>query len=225
MNGIHVSQMLGNAPSVNLITGIEKENNIPYGYCYCGCGQKTPLAKHTSTRDKTTKGLPTRYLPAHSLKQHHGRREMSHSWKGGEIISSGYLKIRMPNHPNNNQGYIPNSNLVAEKALGKYLPPKAIVHHINKIKTDDRNNNLIVCESVEYHNMLHRREDAYNACGNANWRKCRYCGEYDDPKNMYQEPIIKESQARGCRHRECYNTYQRNCHAKRKANQIIQIQI
>lgn len=226
MSGILANQMSESVPSANLIIGIRKEvkNKIPYGYCHCGCGSKTPLAKHTSTRDNTIKGLPTRYLPAHSLKKYHKRGNKSLSWKGGKIISSGYLKIHAPNHPNNNMGYIPNSNLVTEKALGKFLPKKAIVHHINSNRLDDNNTNLVVCESIEYHNLLHRRSEAYKICGNANWRKCRYCGKYDDPKNMYQEPFRKGQYTDSCRHRKCFAIYTKAHNEKIKNESATQTQ-
>lgn len=39
--------------------------DIEKGYCQCGCGAKTPIAKKTSTRDKTKKGDPLRFAPGH----------------------------------------------------------------------------------------------------------------------------------------------------------------
>lgn len=43
----------------------ESTNEIPYGYCHCGCGQKTKIATKTSKRDKTIKGQPTRFINGH----------------------------------------------------------------------------------------------------------------------------------------------------------------
>lgn len=40
-------------------------HEIPYGYCQCGCGQKTEIAKRTRTEAGWTKGQPMRYLFGH----------------------------------------------------------------------------------------------------------------------------------------------------------------
>jgi 5-methylcytosine-specific restriction endonuclease McrA len=37
---------------------------IPYGYCHCGCGQKTKIAART--RGETVAGQPSRYLQGHN---------------------------------------------------------------------------------------------------------------------------------------------------------------
>lgn len=47
--------------------------------------------------------------------------------------------------------------MIVEKAMGKPLPDYAIVHHLNEIKSDNRNRNLVVCPSDAYHKLLHRR--------------------------------------------------------------------
>jgi hypothetical protein len=74
--------------------------------------------------------------------------------------------------------------LIAEKALGKYLPDNAIIHHANENKLDDRNSNLVICENETYHRLLHKRLRAYKACGKAWYMKCKICKQYDDPKSM-----------------------------------------
>jgi hypothetical protein len=47
--------------------------------------------------------------------------------------------------------------VLAEKALGKPLPDKAIVHHT--IAPDDNHGfcKLVICPSQEYHTLLHKR--------------------------------------------------------------------
>jgi len=82
----------------------------------------------------------------------------------------------------------------AERALGKPLNSiKHPVHH--------HNNELVICENKIYHQFLHTRTDALTACGNANWRKCSYCKQYDDPKNL----VIKNH----IYHKACANEYLR----------------
>lgn len=41
---------------------------IPYGYCHCGCGQKTTLSVGTNAKRGLLKGLPIHYLPGHFRK-------------------------------------------------------------------------------------------------------------------------------------------------------------
>lgn len=89
--------------------------------------------------------------------------------------------------------------LVAERALGKALPKGAVVHHVNENGKDNRNSNLVICPSRSYHALLHQRMDALKACGNANWRKCYLCHQYDAPENLKHRA-----------HRECHNAYNRN---------------
>lgn len=40
-------------------------NDIPYGYCHCGCGEKTKIAKNTDRARGYVKGQPRPFLPGH----------------------------------------------------------------------------------------------------------------------------------------------------------------
>lgn len=73
---------------------------------------------------------------------------------------------------------------IAENALGKKLPDGACVHHADMNKTNNAQENLVICPDHAYHKLLHRRTDAFNACGNANWVKCCHCKQYDDPVSL-----------------------------------------
>jgi len=44
----------------------EQSQNIPYGYCRCGCGQKTEVAKRTRPEYGQVKGRPSPYLRGHA---------------------------------------------------------------------------------------------------------------------------------------------------------------
>ena len=93
--------------------------------------------------------------------------------------------------------------LVAEVAIGRELKRKEIVHHIDGNPENNAPDNLVLCPSQAYHKLLHKRQDALNAVGNPDARKCVYCGEYDLPSNM-------RNQSKGSlAHRECANRARR----------------
>lgn len=41
------------------------QQDIPYGYCHCGCGEKTTLATRTRPEFDAVRGRPNRFLPGH----------------------------------------------------------------------------------------------------------------------------------------------------------------
>lgn len=100
--------------------------------------------------------------------------------------------------------------LVAMRALGRPLPAKAEVHHFNGDKSDNRPANLVVCQDRAYHSLLHRRQAALAATGNANFRRCVHCHTYDDPSNL-----IRHS-ARGRTHRACVLAAERRRRRQRR---------
>lgn len=44
-------------------------SEIPYGYCHCGCGQKTSIAQINSVKLGYVKGEPVRYIKTHYSRQ------------------------------------------------------------------------------------------------------------------------------------------------------------
>jgi len=106
----------------------------------------------------------------------------SHAWKGGVHYSYGYRMIRAPLHPRTKEGvYVWEHLLIAEKALGRLLPAGAEIHHVNEIRDDNRNSNLVICDSSAYHKLLHRRLRAYQATGSVHGVKCKICRKWSLP--------------------------------------------
>lgn len=65
------------------------------------------------------------------------------NWKGGRYKGAGgYIFVYCPSHPFASHNYVYEHRLVMEKRLGRYLYPWELVHHINDVKDDNRDENL-----------------------------------------------------------------------------------
>ena len=170
--------------------------------CACGCGEYTFIIQQENKGQERTKGEPNKFIHGH-----HARGKNHYNWENGIIESDGqgYCLVYCPEHIHaTNLGYVRRSHLVVEKALGKILSRKIIVHHINSIRNDDRPKNLVVCENHAYHNLLHQRQRAFKNCGHANWLKCPFCKKYDDPENLYISPNGQKKYHKECRKKHYY---------------------
>ena len=154
------------------------EEVIPEGYCQCGCGGKTKLAPQTNRKLGWVRGEPIKFMVGHwanlglkGKKPHNYNGGIAKTGKNGQ--RRGYLDIHVPDHPQaRGHGYVFEHRLIAEKALGKYLPEKAVIHHHTLEQ-------IVICQDQAYHALLHQRTRALAACGHASWLKCVHCQEYD----------------------------------------------
>jgi len=82
--------------------------------------------------------------------------ENNNRWKGGIWKhSAGYVFILNPHHPYcGKRGYIAEHRLVIEKQIKRFLKPKETCHHINKIKDDNRPENLMAFKTQAVHNSF-----------------------------------------------------------------------
>ena len=118
--------------------------------CACGCGQPTKLAKLTSIKHGRKAGQPNKYLFGHAR------------------IRSGVNYVQGGDDFEHRQ--------IAAKALGKPLPPKAQVHHVDDNRRNNANSNLVICQDMAYHKLLHVRTRIVRAGGNPNTeRLCSRC--------------------------------------------------
>ena len=92
--------------------------------------------------------------------------------------------VYTPKHPNTSKrGQMLKCRLEVEKTLGRYLKLTEVIHH-HYLKNGDVF--FIICKNTKIHNYIHAHEEAFRYCGNPHWRKCKYCKQYDDPKNLTQ---------------------------------------
>jgi len=78
-------------------------------------------------------------------------------WKGGIRYHNGYIQIMSPKHPfRNKKNYILEHRLVIEKQIGRFLKPEESSHHINKIKNDNRPENLMAFSTDSAHRRFEK---------------------------------------------------------------------
>lgn len=153
-------------------------------YCKCGCGELVSIYRgkprkfiqYHNTRFDKLRELNSKRMQGNKLflggkLSESAKKKISLSqmgtgnsmWKGGRTIAgNGYVFILRPDHPFCDvNGRIKEERLIMEKHLGRYLTKKEIVHHKNKIKTDNRIENLQIVSSLE-HSRIHHTGNKYN---------------------------------------------------------------
>lgn len=108
--------------------------------------------------------------------------------------------------------WVNNHRKLAEKVLGKPLPPGVIVHHIDADPTNNQPSNLVICPDQAYHLLIERRGRAYKASQHAHWIKCKFCKKYDDPNKLHipksrkNKNLLRETWAY---HMKCWINYEK----------------
>ena len=85
----------------------------------------------------------------------------SKKWNGGKYIDpDGYIQVKIHNHPYaDKQNYVGEHRLIVEKIMRKYIPISCPTHHINKVRTDNHPNNLMIFINKSAHNRFHHNPD------------------------------------------------------------------
>ena len=94
----------------------------------------------------------------------HGHRNSR--WKGGRRRrKDGYIIVYSPGHPFACKNFVLEHRLVVEASIGRYLLPHEVVHHKNKNRSDNRQENLLLTSHREH--MHHHAGDERK---HAHWR-------------------------------------------------------
>ncbi len=89
------------------------------------------------------------------MKERFKNKENHPRWKGGKFeLSTGYVVVNSQGHPNamirGSTAYMLEHRLVMEKKIGRYLERWETVHHINRIRNDNRIENLELLPNSEH---------------------------------------------------------------------------
>ena len=104
---------------------------------------------HFSPKTQFKKGM-TPYSKLHPEIMPRGKEHPN--WQGGRRKVGDYWYILKPNHPfTTKQGYVCEHRLIVEKQIGRYLHRWEVCHHINKIKDDNRPENLMAFKKDGVH--------------------------------------------------------------------------
>lgn len=98
------------------------------------------LGKKTNSNQETIRHILIAYKMA---RKSIGRLGIGNKKRPISKKKNGYIEIFMPQHPNADRyGYIYEHRLIMEKCLGRILKSSELVHHRNKIRDDNRKENL-----------------------------------------------------------------------------------
>lgn len=159
--------------------------DIPYGYCHCGCGQKTNLADRTRPKHGHVKGEPFKFIIGHTMR---GRKmppdacerlgdrmrgkpksaetrarmsaaqrgERGSNWAGGRIVREGRTLVYVGReHP-----MADTYGYVYEHRLifaAAFHRPVSKGEHVHHVDLDPANNNLanLVVVTNSEHTRVH----------------------------------------------------------------------
>ena len=87
-----------------------------------------------------------------------------------------YAWVHVEEHPRKHKGVVQEHIIIAERALGRLLPPAAVIHHVDGNGRNNAPSNLVICEDQAYHMILHARQRVMDAHGDPDSDKiCSTC--------------------------------------------------
>ena len=120
------------------------KKKIPYGYCHCGCGRKTNIAKITDRASSREKGKPNKYLIGHNRTRN--------------IANSIKIKVDKKTGCWNWEGYINDKGYGVLTVKGKTYKAHYYIHRLyKKVKSVKGKELDHVCRNKKCVNPNHLR--------------------------------------------------------------------
>ena len=111
----------------------------PSGFCECGCGQRTALARQTNIKLDHYRGYPLHFVTGHNKRM----RKITDRTPYRLALKNGYILVKKPECPMSSaQGYVLEHRLVMSEVLGRPLIGDEYVHHRNGNRADNAPGNL-----------------------------------------------------------------------------------
>lgn len=94
------------------------------------------------------------YRMSDETKKKLSEAKKTHRMGSKKIRQDGYVSIYYPDYPSSTKdGRVLEHIYVMEQAIGRRLKPEECVHHINRIRTDNRIENLLLMTKSEHARM------------------------------------------------------------------------
>ena len=146
-------------------------NSVPYGYCHCGCGQKTRISPRTDRTYGYVQGEPRKYVLGHNGKTQPNEWQWDDTQECYRVSlpSDDYMLVDASdmdiakqfhwqvNTQRGKTGYVFHTRKKGDGTSGSvYLhrlltdaPIDKVVDHINGDGRDNRRHNLRICSNTE----------------------------------------------------------------------------
>lgn len=165
--------------------------DVPYGYCHCGCGQRTTVPTKSSRSCGRVKGAPMRFVSGHNARRPIAGRfwnrvaigTLSDCWLWlGSLGTQGYGQVSQ-------DGRLVKAHRVAYELTNGPIPDGLVVHHWCAVKR---------CVNPEHLEAMTRSEHP-DTGADLNRRKTR-CprGHAYDETNTYINPGTGGRHCRTC---------------------------
>lgn len=174
-------------------------------------------------RSCRTQGLPGKRGPvmfcSFKCRGETMRGEMSSTFRGGrEVLKTGYVRLLVRDNPRAYRNRMFEHLVLAEAALGRPLPTKAVVHHFDCNRSNNSPGNLVLCEDQAYHLLLHARSRRLRELGSLDLRRCQTCDEVKPLQDFVKDKGSWDGHHTKCR--PCMKAYKRDYYLRTHPSQV-----